>query len=166
MRSISNIRGFTLVEVLVVIAILAIMGAIATPNFLSWLQNKGVRSASRDMYSYFRQAQVMAIKKNRNCAISFNGSSGYVVYVDENKDFKKGASEGAIATVQWAQYRDVQLDSVNFSDNGAGQPTIAFQPNMIPAVKSGLANGTVKIKNSGARTSVVIVSQSGNISLP
>lgn len=173
MAKIRNNKGFSLIELMVVVAIVAIMGTFAVPPMISWLQNKGLQSAARDLYSNMRKAQSMAVKNNRNCAISFDGltpkgSLGYTVYVDDNpKDFVYTAgSEQIIARVLWSQYRNVQLaNDVNFDDT-SGKPTFSFQPNLIPTDKSGgFANGTVRLKNSIPRQLEVVVSISGNVSL-
>ena len=79
--------GFSLTEVLTVVAIIGILSAVAMPPMFSWLSNKGLQSAGRDLYSNMRKAQSTAIKNNRNCAVSFDGISGYMVYVDEDKKF-------------------------------------------------------------------------------
>ncbi len=169
MSVINKNTGFSLVEVLTVVAIIGIMSAIAVPPMFSWLSNKGLQSAGRDLYSNMRKAQSTAVKNNRNCAVSFDGASGYMVYVDENKDFSHdAATEQIIAETLWSQYRNVQFASVNFADNDEtpAKKTIAFQPNLIPADNSGgVANGTVTLKNSMPRQLAVIVSVSGNISL-
>ena len=82
MNGLREDKGFSLVEVLTVVAIIGIMGAIAVPSFLSWLSNKGIQSASRDLFSNMKKAQSLAVKLNRNCTVTFNGTSGYTVYVD------------------------------------------------------------------------------------
>ena len=56
--------------------------------------------------------------------------------------------------VHWSQYRNVQLDSVNFKLMLVVKQTIAFQPDLIPIVTSpGLGNGTAKLINSIPRES-------------
>ncbi len=95
MAAIKNNKGFSLVELMVVIGIVAILGAIGIPSMISWLQNKGLQSAARDLYSNMRKAQSMAVKNNRNCAVTFDGTSLVImVYVDENKNFSYDAGEG------------------------------------------------------------------------
>lgn len=176
-------KGFTLPEVMVVVAIIGIMSAIAVPPFLSWLSNKGIQIAARDLYSNFRKAQSLAVKQNRNCAITFNGTSGYTVYVDAsvpwnpsdatNANFIHDASAGEriVAQVTWADYRDVALDSVaspnpNFAVNSSGDSSVAFRPNLIPDEPGGgLPNGSVVLKNSKGRKATLAISISGNISL-
>ncbi len=166
-----NNKGFSLPEVMTVVAIIGVMSSIAMPPMFSWLGNKGVQSASRDLYSHMRKAQSVAVMRNRNCAITFNETVNgvtydYVVYVDENKNFSYDAGETVIAQVLWSQYRNAQLANVNFTANGGGDATIAFRPNLIPAdYDGGIANGTVKLKNSGSLQFDVVVSASGNVSL-
>ena len=46
MQQDQNIRGFTLLELLVVISIVAIVSAIAYPNFSSWKKEREIRSAT------------------------------------------------------------------------------------------------------------------------
>lgn len=71
-------KGFTLVEMMVVIAIVAILSAIAIPNLFSFAAGMKLRSASRDLYSNFQQARIKAIRHNSRWAIRFN-ASGYQV---------------------------------------------------------------------------------------
>jgi prepilin-type N-terminal cleavage/methylation domain-containing protein len=166
-----NNKGISLVEVLIVVAILGIMGTIAIPAMISWRENKAIQGAGRDMYSNFRKAQSIAVKNNRNCAVSFDGVKGYEVYVEEpmpssNKKYQRDSNEQVIAKVEWSQYRNVQLgEEVKFAKNTLGQPTVVFQPTLIPTSPNNIPNGTVKLINTGAKKAAVAVSGSGNISL-
>ncbi|GAB6192345.1 GspH/FimT family pseudopilin [Desulfocastanea catecholica] len=166
MAVLRNNRGVSLVEVLTVVGIIGILSAVAIPNMFSWLSNKGLQSAGRDLYSNMRKAQSTAIKNNRNCAVSFDDDKGYMVYVDTDKSFSHNGVEQIIAQVLWSQYRNVQFVGVNFADNDDGDPTIAFRPNLLPDVKPpSFPNGTVTLKNSVPRQLELKVSRSGNISL-
>ena len=149
------------------------MGMFAVPPMISWLQNKGLNSAARDLYSNMRKAQSIAVKNNRNCSISFDGSNGYKVFVDQDKDYiynptavppKK--ADTLIAQVLWSQYRNVQFVSAGFAKNTLTQPTVAFQPNLLPLEPLGGApNGTVALKNSNSRKADIVINVSGNLSL-
>ncbi len=49
--------GFTLVELLMVIAVIAILAAIAAPSFNDWLAKGRVKSATEDIYGLILQAK-------------------------------------------------------------------------------------------------------------
>jgi type IV fimbrial biogenesis protein FimT len=156
--------GFTLVELLVTIAMVALLAAIAVPNFIGWLPDYRLRSAARDLFSNFQKAKLTAIKQNVNTAVCFHGS-GYVMFVDADIDFQKGDVEETVAQVEWADYKNVSVypAAITF-DKSSGQPCIAFRPTGIPADNGGgFASGTTPISNTNDRTTRVIVSQAGHI---
>ncbi|MEE8430495.1 MAG: GspH/FimT family pseudopilin [Candidatus Desulfatibia sp.] len=68
--------GFTIVELIIVIAVMGIMAAIAVPNFMSYLPDARLKSAARDLYSNLRRAKIGAIKSNKKWAIVFNADAG------------------------------------------------------------------------------------------
>ena len=72
MRAKTGQRGFTLVEVMIVVAIIGIFAAIALPNFLSWLPNIRLKAAARDLYSNMHKTRTEAVKTNHDWAIVFD----------------------------------------------------------------------------------------------
>ena len=67
--------GFTLIEVIIVIAIMAVISAIAVPNFLSWIPQKRLVSASDELFSNLLYTKMQAIKNNVDWAVTFNYSA-------------------------------------------------------------------------------------------
>lgn len=72
----SKNSGFSMVELLVVIAVMAVISAIAVPNFLSWIPEKRLRSACDELYSNLNYAKMGAIKNNNSWAIVFTPGAG------------------------------------------------------------------------------------------
>ena len=65
-------QGFTLAEVIIVMAIIAIMATFAIPSFLHWLPNIRLKEAGRDLFSNMQMTKIKAIKTNRDWRISFD----------------------------------------------------------------------------------------------
>ena len=170
------LSGFTLIEVLMTIVVLAILAAVAVPGFSVWLPNYRLKAAARDMGSNFQLAKLTAVKRNTNCAITFNQAIGartydYVVYVDLDKDLEYDAGEEVITRKCWTDYGSTSYDlsqgggdGLTFMNNDDGLPSIAFQSKGFPVNNiSGLGMGTVFLKNTNNRTTSVVVSSAGNI---
>jgi prepilin-type N-terminal cleavage/methylation domain-containing protein len=62
----SNKRGVTLLELVVVFAIIAIGSLLAVPNIGPWIANYRLRTATRDITSTLRVAQMRAVSNNVN----------------------------------------------------------------------------------------------------
>ena len=63
--------GFTLIQLTIVIALLAILTAVGVPNFLSWLPKYRLKSAARDLYSNLHLAKMSAIRANKDCMVKY-----------------------------------------------------------------------------------------------
>jgi type IV fimbrial biogenesis protein FimT len=169
-------EGFSLIELLVIIGILAIAGAIAIPGFARWFPNYQLRAAARDAHSNFQRAKMAAVKRNVNCAVTFNQAVGadtfdMLVYVDLNANCEYDAGEEILARLTWSDYGNVAYDltqgagtGLTFIDNDDGNPTVAFRPNGLPINNAGgLGMGTLFLVNSNNRTASVVVSSAGNV---
>lgn len=66
--------GFTLTELIVVIAVLGILTVAGATNFLSWLPKYRLKSAARDLYSNMQLAKMAAIRANGNCSILYSSN--------------------------------------------------------------------------------------------
>jgi len=66
--------GFTLMEVLIVIAIIGIAAAFTVPTFLNMLPNWRAKAAATDLFSNLQLAKMAAIRKGGNCVVTFSGN--------------------------------------------------------------------------------------------
>ena len=67
-----NKRGVTLIELVVVFVIIAIGALLIAPNIGAWLPSYRLRSATRDVVSILRTAQMRAISNNIQYRVDFN----------------------------------------------------------------------------------------------
>jgi len=65
-------KGFSLVELVTVIAVVGIISAISIPPLSSTRTKYKMRSDARTIITLFKAAQVEAVKRNSNVAILFN----------------------------------------------------------------------------------------------
>lgn len=68
-------RGFTLVELMVAIAIFGILAAIALPNFSQMIESQKVRGASSDLFASLIFARSEAIKRNTTVSVIKTGAA-------------------------------------------------------------------------------------------
>lgn len=63
-------RGFTLVEIMVTLGVLAIVAALATPAIMQMAPNMRLRTATNDLHANLMRAKSRAVKDNRNVGFS------------------------------------------------------------------------------------------------
>jgi type IV fimbrial biogenesis protein FimT len=85
-----NSRGLTFFEVVVVMAILAIVSAFVVPGIIDWRSDMKLRSAANNLKGDLEMAKARAIRENNYVAVLFK-AGGYVIFVDN------GAGAGGIA---------------------------------------------------------------------
>lgn len=73
-----NKKGVTLVELIVVFAIIGIMALLLVPNIGAWLPSYRLRIATRDIVSTFRGAQMRAVSECTSYTVSFNTADTHV----------------------------------------------------------------------------------------
>ena len=75
--------GFTLPELLIVLAVAGILAAIAVPSFQSLTQSQQVKNASFELFSSLSLARSEAIKRNSNVTLTGvaypNNEFGWVI---------------------------------------------------------------------------------------
>ena len=79
-------RGFTLVELMITLAILVILITIGVPSFNDLVQNQRVKTAVSDLHSTLVFARSEAIKRNAEVAITRDGAawnSGWNVHTTD-----------------------------------------------------------------------------------
>jgi type IV fimbrial biogenesis protein FimT len=162
MRTKAGSKGFTLIEVVTVVAIIGILSAVVLPTIMATIPRYRLRAEARELLINFKKAKIEAVKHNRDAVILFTdavGSQGgsYQMFVNMDKDTSTphtfDAGDISLGGNQVGQ--NMKLVS-NFTNDQAG-----FDSRGMP-----LQFNTVDIGTSdGKRTYQVIVSSAGNVRL-
>jgi prepilin-type N-terminal cleavage/methylation domain-containing protein len=154
--------GFTLVEVMIVIAIIGIIAGIAVPGYLSWLPNYRLRSAVLDLEGNIQWTRLQAIKRNQTWAVLFdNANDIYYVCSDPGGN---GLWDGPVSM---GGDGDTVEKSVNLADYGSGINISAVSSPDFTFSNRGIAgfNYTANLTNqTGSSAYQISVSISGGVS--
>jgi len=77
-----SIQGFTLIEMLIIIAVIGILAAISAPSFLAWLNKKQVDDALVTLQGALQEAQREAIRKSNSCEVELDTTDNEVTSAD------------------------------------------------------------------------------------
>ncbi|MDP2247721.1 MAG: GspH/FimT family pseudopilin, partial [Nitrosomonadales bacterium] len=72
-------RGFSLVELLVAIALIGILGALGTSSYTQWIQNTRIRTVAESIQNGLQIARAEAIKRNARVQFVLGANSSWTV---------------------------------------------------------------------------------------
>lgn len=135
--------GFSLIELIITIAVFAIIATIAIPAFVQQSSEKKLRSAVSMLHGDLEIARSRAIRENANVAVLFN-ANGYTVFIDNG-------SGGGIAE-NWVRDGDEQLLCSRTLQGGVAidMGSVTFQNNRTRFNARGYVgnSGILRLRNS------------------
>ncbi len=164
--------GMTLIESLVVLAIIAIMTGIGTVGFIRYLPSYSLKSACRDLVSALQTAKIQAIKTNSNWAVVFDDPTAcYVICSDPgaDDDWKTLADNVAFRSFPLNSYsHGVDFGHGGATENVSGAAFGAIVPvgkTFVFDVRGRLASmsGSAYLDNDAGDTWAVTVRSTGSI---
>ena len=104
-------RGFTLVELMIVIAVIAIISAIAAPNFTTYMAQRRLNGAARMVMSDLMAARQKAVTQNNQFRVIFSGNQYTILDDDDNDGSADGGEITEVRNIQ-TDYYDVTISAV------------------------------------------------------
>lgn len=130
--------GFTFLELITVVAILAILAVLGGPNFMAWRDAARLRGAINTLRGDLQMAKSLAIKQNVVVRVQFS-SPGYTIAT---------AGGTVLKTRQMPAGVEIDLMETTFLDNdGDGSPDTSFNGRGIPL--PGIAGDLGKVVVNG-----------------
>jgi type IV fimbrial biogenesis protein FimT len=148
MRNFNRQSGFSILDIMVALAVFTVLAAISTPNLKNWMRVYRLKSAAMDLYSNIQMAKMNAVKENRQWKLRFNSGGFY----DVIRCLTVTCENGNI-NVDYQIPRNVQFSIAYSNEVQFKNPTstTVFEQNPLILNANGLANfdgfGFVYISN-------------------
>jgi type IV fimbrial biogenesis protein FimT len=130
-------RGFTLIELMVTLAVMAIVLGLAVPGFQSVVNGNRLAGAANELMASLQTARMEAIRRNRrvtvcasananageNATCATSGVNGWIIFVDTNTDgdFDKAGDTLLRATSLDGNVEVSGTDLVSYRADGLGR---------------------------------------------
>lgn len=141
--------GFSLMELMIAIAIIGILASIATPNAIAWRNNAHFNAAVREVKSAIEGARMAAIRTNLQANVAFNNTNQFTT---QSQTIMAGVPV-ASTVVNHRMRTGISINS-NFAGN-----QLTFNNRGMPV--NGIA-GTVTIQHTNGLSRQIVVTMVGS----
>ena len=132
--------GFTLIELMITVAIAAILMMVAAPNISAYRRNAELTSAANTFMASLNTARSEAMKRGRNAMVvpinnGANWNAGWVVFVDIDRSQDYNESTDSVVASQAALQAGITITGVNSASGGT--PYVMFDASGYSRLKAG-----------------------------
>lgn len=161
-----NSKGFTLLEVLIVVTIFAVGMAIAIPSIKSMGQRNAVMADARQLKDVLTQARMTAIEQNSWVTVEYRqGNDDYVVFVDSTPpDHSYAGTEELLSTISLLSTRyDTAEGGGDGITIGAGNAVSWDTKGISYDSVGGLSNGSIYLMGDDGTGYQIIINRVGTV---
>jgi len=134
--------GFSLFELLIVIAVIAVVSAIVTPNIISWRNNAKLRGAAGIVKGDLEMSKARAVRERSPVTVTFTATNYQVSYTDKDGNTRTLRNRQLPAGVR------VDLGSTSF---GAMGDKTQFNSRGLP-----VAGSAVLVNTKGDQKNIIV----------
>ncbi len=161
-----GLRGFTVIEVMVVLALVGVLATLSMPSLRVLLTNQALSNSASDLLSGVIQARSAALKANRRAIIQPVSDSdwrtGWIVYVDVNNNAAYDSAVDTLVLTREPLPGDIAINTVSGSGDGATATVFGFGADGFSETIGGSSAGSVWMQSSfTARKRIMTVSRVG-----
>jgi type IV fimbrial biogenesis protein FimT len=135
--------GFTIAELLIVIAIIAVLAAVVIPGYLSYFPTYRLTSDVQELHGAVQLAKLRAIKENATVSLAVNtATNAYIVFVDNGAGGgtpDNGNRDGTEVLVK----SETVSDGIDIYQTTFGGDVLQFNGRGLPSNP-----GSIRVKNS------------------
>lgn len=149
-------KGFSLIELLIVIALVGIIAIVSVPSYVSYLQTNRLKNATQLLYQTLYFARTEAIKRNATVYVSFQTGSSWCYGSNPNAVCSCNvANSCTIGTTQSPGSNQLSLSTSGLTNNAVNfEPThgaASGNPTITLTAPNGMAMG-IKVGYLGSLT--------------
>ena len=157
--------GFTLIELMITLAVAAVLGMVAVPSLMQFQRNAQLSDATGNFISAANAARANAMKRGMNTylipATGTDWSSGWLVYTDTNWNQIYDAATDEVVLRHEGSGANVTISTPSASTLSSGY--LLFNGSGYPRMKSGGFGGGTIIMSNNARSSSIIIDPAGRL---
>jgi len=152
--------GLTLIEIIIAVAVLAILTTLAVPSYRAWIQNSQIRTAAESILNGLQTARAEAVKRNVRTEFEIGAGSDWSIKLMPAGDVIQSRSSGEGSANAQLATQPAGASRITF--NGMGW--IAANDDATPSITQVDVTSTV-VTGTEARPLRLVITPGGSVKM-